>query len=255
MTGSPVRYVAIGDSLSEGVGDETRPDGSHRGWTDRLAAMLAQDRPVAYANLAIRGRTARQVVEEQLEPAVALRPTLASISAGTNDLLRPRVDLARLADDLSRMADALTGAGATVIFVPVPAVERVTRVARPLAARRRRLNAIIDAIAQRPGVLVPPDTTGSVFEDVRAWAPDKLHLSALGHERLARGYAEMLGVAPEGDWRLPPPGVARRAGWTDEAGWLLREAGPWVGRRVTGRSSGDGRTAKRPTLAAWSEPV
>lgn len=91
MTGSPVRYVAIGDSLSEGVGDETRPDGSHRGWTDRLAAMLAQDRPVASANLAIRGRTARQVVEEQLEPAVALRPTLASISAGTNDLLRPRL--------------------------------------------------------------------------------------------------------------------------------------------------------------------
>lgn len=35
-----IRYVAIGDSFTEGVGDE-RPDGSVRGWADLVAQGLA----------------------------------------------------------------------------------------------------------------------------------------------------------------------------------------------------------------------
>ena len=38
-----IRYVAIGDSFTEGVGDEY-PDGTPRGWADRLAEKLAEAR-------------------------------------------------------------------------------------------------------------------------------------------------------------------------------------------------------------------
>ena len=61
----PIRsFVAIGDSFTEGVGDEL-PDGSVRGWADFLAAGLAtsQGEPVRYANLAIRGRKMRAFLD------------------------------------------------------------------------------------------------------------------------------------------------------------------------------------------------
>lgn len=50
------RYVAIGDSQTEGVGDGDDRVGL-RGWADRLAERLAAANPgLEYANLAVRGR-------------------------------------------------------------------------------------------------------------------------------------------------------------------------------------------------------
>src|SRR5690348_4916330 len=58
------RFVALGDSTTEGLMD-LNPDGTYRGWADRLAERLAQDEPdLLYANLAVRGKLARQVREE-----------------------------------------------------------------------------------------------------------------------------------------------------------------------------------------------
>lgn len=98
------RFVAIGDSFTEGVGDD---DSSHpnglRGWADRVAEQLAEGRPgLGYANLAIRGRLLPSVLTQQLEPAVSLRPDLVTLYAGGNDLMRPRVDIdhARAAPDI-----------------------------------------------------------------------------------------------------------------------------------------------------------
>ena len=86
------RFVALGDSFTEGVGDDdpARPNGV-RGWADRVAEQLgAADPGFGYANLAIRGRKLRQILAEQVEAAVELKPTLVSIYAGANDILRPR---------------------------------------------------------------------------------------------------------------------------------------------------------------------
>jgi lysophospholipase L1-like esterase len=93
------RYVALGDSFTEGVGDPdpSRPNGL-RGWADRVAeALSARNDDLGYANLAIRGRKLRAILAEQVDPAIALDPDLVSIHAGANDVLRPRVDI----DDLA----------------------------------------------------------------------------------------------------------------------------------------------------------
>src|SRR5688572_17824734 len=58
------RFVALGDSFTEGVGDDdlSSPN-AVRGWADRVAEQLARARPgLAYANLAIRGRLLPQVL-------------------------------------------------------------------------------------------------------------------------------------------------------------------------------------------------
>src|ERR1700710_2505484 len=89
------RYVAIGDSWTEGVGDPDpdRPNGL-RGWADRVAeALAAESEDFRYANLAIRGRTVEEILDEQLEPALALKPDLLTIQGGGNDLLHVRVDI------------------------------------------------------------------------------------------------------------------------------------------------------------------
>lgn len=245
------RYVALGDSITEGVGDDPHADGTPRGWADRLAELMAAHGPVGYANLAVRGRRMREVVETQLETAAAAAPTIATVSAGVNDLLRPRLDLDALAADLALIAARLTGVGARVLFVPLPAVERVTPLGHLLRPRREALNTILADLAQRDGVVALPSTEGTIFEQKVAWSPDKLHLSAVGHEALAREAAEALGLVVD-PWIELTPAPSGPAGLRAEARWVVREAGPWVGRRLTGRSSGDGRSAKRPELTPVS---
>ena len=110
------RYVALGDSFTEGVGDPDpdRPNGL-RGWADRVAEVLARRTDgFGYANLAIRGRTLRPIVAEQLEPAIALQPDLVTIYAGGNDLIRPRCDVDALGEAYDEAVGTLAATGATV---------------------------------------------------------------------------------------------------------------------------------------------
>ena len=88
------RFVAIGDSFTEGVGDpEADSPGGLRGWADRFAEVLAEhNSDLAYANLAVRGKLIRQITDEQLEAAIDLRPDLVSVCAGGNDVIRPGAD-------------------------------------------------------------------------------------------------------------------------------------------------------------------
>src|SRR3954453_2727007 len=80
------RYVALGDSQTEGMND-LDAHGGIRGWADRFAVYLAERNPdLLYANLAIRGRRTRRIRADQLEPALGLNPDLASVMAGANDV-------------------------------------------------------------------------------------------------------------------------------------------------------------------------
>src|SRR5689334_15621887 len=122
------RYVAIGDSTTEGL-DDPYPEGGFRGFADRLAGDLALLEPdLRYANLAVRGRRAHEVREQQLEPALELEPDLASVVAGLNDTLRGDFDLQATGDHIEAMLTALREAGADVITMTFPDPVRVNPV-------------------------------------------------------------------------------------------------------------------------------
>lgn len=255
----PVRYVALGDSQTEGLGDGDDATGL-RGFADRLAAHLATAHPgLLYANLGVRGRLAGQVHAQQLGPALALRPDVATVVAGVNDLLRPRFDAAATAGHLEEMFAALTAAGARVATVTFPDVARIAPMARPLAPRVVEINEHIRAAAARHGVAVAETGRADAAHDPRMWSTDRLHASPLGHARIAAALAEALAVPGyDGTWAhpLPPrpaPGLVRSA--AAEVGWMAGFLGPWLGRRLRGASSGDGRSAKRPDLRALDAPV
>jgi len=243
-----LRYVALGDSFTEGVGDPDadRPNGL-RGWADRVAEVLAaQDPDFGYANLAIRGRKLPQILEEQIDPALDLRPDLVSIHAGTNDLLRPKVDIDALWQQYDDGIGRLRAAGATVVMFTVgdPGVGRLSA---PMRGRWAIYNEFVREIA---------DNHEAVLIDMWRWRGvpvgsivdiDRLHLNAHGHRLVAAMVLDALGVPNDlADAPLPePPAFSRR----DDLLWAKEWALPWVHRRLTGRSSGDGIEPKRPALA------
>ena len=244
------RYVALGDSTTEGI-DDPLPGGGYAGFADRLAARLARENPdLLYANLAVRGRKAGQIRAEQLPAALAMEPDLASVIGGINDILRPRVDLPQVLADVEAMIAALSDAGATVFTMTYPDTSPVMPAARPTLGRVLTFNRQLREIAARHGaILLDLERDGVV--DARLWADDRLHANPDGHARMANAAARALGVEPDEDpWSpLPPVVPLRRASaWAREAVWAGRYMAPWIVRRVRGRSSGDGIVAKRPEL-------
>ncbi|MDT0302093.1 SGNH/GDSL hydrolase family protein [Streptomonospora wellingtoniae] len=254
----PLNLVALGDSFTEGVGDPYPPaePGApvrYRGWADRFAEHLAAHVPeLRYANLAVRGKLMRQIVEDQLARAVGLAPDLVTLSAGGNDLLRPGGDPDRLARVLERAVRRLRGTGADVVlFTGINFSAGFMRL-RIGTFARYYLN--IRAIADRHGCHLVDQWSMDSLTDRRAWDADRLHMSPEGHRRLAAKVAETVGLPVErGDDAWPPaPPPDRRAARRADARWAREHLVPWVGRRLTGRSSGDGVTAKRPELEPFA---
>lgn len=253
------RYVAIGDSTTEGLMDPY-PDGrGYRGWADRLAQSIAAGGDgLLYANLAVRGKLARQVREEQLAAALALEPDLASMVAGLNDTLRPSCDLDAVAGHLDAMIGALAAAGATVATMTFPDPVEVNPLARVARARLGSLNERLRASAERHGaVLVDFERDG--VGDRRLWHPDRLHAGPEGHARIAGAFAEAIGLEGAGRaWAeplAPAPPLPRRRAFAGNLTWAGRHLAPWLVRRARGVSSGDGRVPKRPALEPVGEPV
>jgi lysophospholipase L1-like esterase len=247
------RYIALGDSFTEGLSDPdpARP-GEYRGWADRLAEHLsaASDGEVEYANLAIRGRLLPQVIEEQVPVALEAGPDLVSLVAGGNDLLRPGGDPDAIAAVLEEAVVRLREAGADVLLA-TGTDPRQTPIIRRIRGRVAVFNANVWSIAARHGAHVLDQWGSAWLQDFRMWDADRIHLTSEGHRRMALAAATALGVpVVEGDdWRTPLPPVPPRPLRTavgEEAAWVRGFVAPWVGRRLRGTSSGDGRTAKRP---------
>lgn len=243
------RYVAIGDSFTEGIGDP-RPVGRERGWADRVAETLAErHRGLTYANLAIRGRGVSGIVEEQVPAAVDLEPDLVSFAGGVNDALRRTWDLTALAQHLDTGIAALAGTGADIVIVTYGRPSSRSRVLGLVEGRLALYREVTYEIAGRYGAHVVDFWEFSVFGDERFWSDDRLHMNPVGHQRVAMAVLETLGVPQPSPWWRPlpdvePPTVVARA--TRNAAWAGKHLAPWLGRRVTGRSSGDGVTPKRP---------
>ncbi len=244
--------VSIGDSFTEGMNDYL-PDGIEVGWADRVAAGLAaayRDQDVWYANLAIRGRKIDRIVTEQLDAALALdpAPTHLTFNGGGNDMLRPGFSDDRMRALTSRVLDTCAEKGIVAVILsganPADSL--------PAAARMRRLGAHLTGIVGelvrgRDGVVWVDNFTTVEGRHPAFWSEDRLHLPSLGHQWIASRVLTAMGVPTT----PPAPAYAEpvRSGLTGEARYWWKYVLPWMGRRLTGRSSGDGRS---PKFATWT---
>ncbi|CAN5140782.1 MAG: SGNH/GDSL hydrolase family protein [Nocardioides sp.] len=249
------RYVALGDSFTEGVGDveESRPN-QVRGWADRVAEVLATtDDDFGYANLAIRGRKLLPIIDEQLPAALELEPDLVTVHGAGNDILRPSVDIDALLEAYAEMVETLTDTGATVLMWTAFGA-RKSRFYKPLRGRFAYFNEGVREIADDHGATIVDYWRMREYDDWGYWDRDRLHMSAPGHALMAIKVLDLLGV----EHRLPAPnpidypvltGRAKRAA---DRQWATEHLAPWVKRRLTGASSGDNLSARYPQL---SRPV
>jgi lysophospholipase L1-like esterase len=245
-------FVALGDSFTEGLND-TRPDGTMRGWADRFAGLLDAARPgLRYANLAVRGRLLDQIVADQVPVAVAARASLVGFSAGGNDILRPGTDADEVAARYEAAVRDLRAAGSRVlVFTGFDVGD--TPVLRLARGKIAIYNEHLRGIADRNGCDLVDLWSLQALRDRRSFSDDRLHLSPDGHERVARLVARVLEV-PAGDPEEPwPITTAASASRRDDLMWAREHFLPWIGRRVRHQSSGDGIVAKRPDLDLYRE--
>ncbi|NTW40678.1 MAG: SGNH/GDSL hydrolase family protein [Cellulomonadaceae bacterium] len=268
------RYVAVGDSFTEGLWDV--PDGEPpartqaldptlavRGWADLLAAHLAAttspvtgdaDDPaprLAYANLAVRGRLLGPILRDQVPAALRLEPDLMSIVGGGNDLLRPSADPDALAAALEAAVVSVRRTGAHVLLA-TGMDAKDSPVVRRTRSRVGILNAHVWSIARRHDASVLDVWGMRSLRDWRMWAPDRIHLTTEGHRRVAQAALVALGLTPDDPaWDDPlvplsPPRLPDRV--RGDVEWVRDHAYPWATRRLRRTSSGADRQAKRPTL-------
>lgn len=225
------RYVALGDSSTEGLADGDERSG-YRGWSRRLAERIAASQgTVQYANLAQRGLTTREIRERQLGRALALRPDLATVFSGTNDVLASRFDVDSFAREVRAIQQPLRECGATVLTFTLPDLAPLIPLARWVSRRILDMNDALRSVSGSTGALLVDFAAHPVATDARLWNEDRIHANPAGHARISEALAEALGLpGGNGAWREPLPSprpidsitYARR-----EAAWIARHLLPW----------------------------
>jgi lysophospholipase L1-like esterase len=246
------RYVAIGDSSTEGLED---PDGNggYRGWADRLAQHIAdgQDGQFEYANLAIRGMRMKEIRTSQLEDALAMRPDLLSVFGGVNDVIVPRCDFDSIRADYVIIFGQARRQGAMVLSFTVPDLAAINPLGMTLRERVTRLNDIIRSEAERHNAVVMDFEQYPVAQDPRLWFADRLHGNELGHQKVAAALAWRLGIPGFDDgWAVPMEGEPERPRGrqllSNDIDWAVHYLAPWLGKGIRGVRAGRGIQRKRP---------
>jgi len=269
----PLRFVALGDSLTEGVGDPVG-DG-WRGWAALLADGIAQgpgecgefdefDEPVKavaagefgesvespgsveFTNLALSGSQTRDVLERQLPAGLALRPDVVSVVIGVNDTLRCTFDIQAVAARLDTVYSAFTEQGAVLLTACLPDPGAMLglpgALARPLARRQRAVNAVVHALSERHGAVHLHASEGAWLTDRAMWSADRLHPGERGHRQLAVRFHALLtarglatGSAPSPEPEFPVPTTSASLWWlaTAGTGWVARRCSDLLPQLLT----------------------
>ncbi|MGW3099807.1 SGNH/GDSL hydrolase family protein [Streptomyces sp. NPDC001102] len=229
------RFVALGDSLTEGVGD---PAGDGwRGWAALLAGGLAES-DVEFTNLAVSGAQTREVLEVQTPAGLALEPDVVSVVIGVNDTLRRTFDIHAVAARLDRVYAAFTAQGATLLTACLPDPGSMLglpgSLARPLARRQRAVNEVVHVLSDRYGAVHLHAAEEGWITDRAMWSADRLHPGERGHRQLAVRFHALLAQAGRATGAAPSPEPEHPVPTRSASLWWLATAGTaWVARRCT----------------------
>ncbi|GLY08685.1 MULTISPECIES: SGNH/GDSL hydrolase family protein [Actinoplanes] len=244
-----MRYVAIGDSFTEGLGD-TLPDGTERGWADLVAAGIAagEGEPIEYANLAIRGRLLAPIVTDQLDAALALspKPTLLSLNGGGNDMLRPGSDMTKLIAMTEQAVQRCLDAGVRVLLLSGPDPSDHLPFGASMRKKGDQLTDTVAAFAADKDLTFVDMFHDKEIQKRQYWSSDRLHLNEAGHRRVASHVLAKLGYPVEAHIVDPNP---QTRSIVNELQYYREHVLPWINRRLRGRSSGDNRTGK---FVSWT---
>ena len=248
------RYVAIGDSQTEGLWDGDDTVGL-LGFADRLAVMVDSLFPgLQYANLAIRGKRIADVLQEQVPHALAMQPDLITVCAGMNDVIQPGRSFGPALIDLESVYAALAESGATVVTTTFPNVAQFLPLGRLVSARLNRINGAIRAAADHHGFRLVDLYHAASMRELDTWDIDRVHASTKGHILFAAAAAEALNLPGSNhDWAEASKSPTRRSfagGAYEQLRWTQGSFFPWIWRRLRGLSSADGAGAQTSAVGS-----
>jgi lysophospholipase L1-like esterase len=244
------RYVALGDSFTEGIGDpHPASRNGVRGWADLVAAALAADNPgFGYANFAVRGRVMDDILTDQVPTAELLAPDLVTVYAGMNDLMALTVDIDAMMARYAEGLKSLRQTGALVLAFTAPDLG-AKPLFRGLRGRGAIYNELLRAIADDLGIGLIDFWRFDEFRDPRLWDRDRVHLSPLGHQVMAQRVLHLLPSAPAAaSAPLFVPAPTAGATLLANVRWAAAFAAPWVVRRLRRMRPGAGIEPKATEL-------
>jgi lysophospholipase L1-like esterase len=190
-------YVALGDSLTAGRGDEGR-DGRPVGWAQRLADILSVRTTVRcrLINLAADGANVSQVLSKQLPGVAACRPDLVSVTVGLNDIRVRSFDEMNFKAELGQLFEALAATQATLLTCTLPDLTSVMTLSADLTdvvrERIRLASDIIREQAESYGAVCLDAWAMPAAADPEMYGPDRVHPNARGHQFIAAACADKL---------------------------------------------------------------
>lgn len=244
-------YVALGDSLTEGLGDiDFDHDREGKGWADRLAGLLACEAANAqmsfeYANLALRGSNSLAILTAQLEKAIELKPDLVTIMTGANDLVRLPAWRGMIEHMLRGSLVRLYNEGTHIVLVNTVRPTHI-KLARPMVSRSVQMSELIAGVAAEFGTPIVDVNSLEEFARLDFWAGDLAHFSHRGHVLVANKVAEKLGLELR-DGSDVDPGRSRMTS-REYVRWFIVDVLPFWSRRLRGVTAGFGLHPKHDRL-------
>jgi lysophospholipase L1-like esterase len=181
--------VALGDSMTAG-GDDDAEGLPCRNWVDWFVELMRREDPAFCAvNLAVKGKKLKDLLDEQLDPALQREPALVSVMIGGNDLrLTRRWEPEPFERDLQQLLHRLAERShPLVLLATIPDFALVLPfssydIRRAMQHAIRAANAIISRVGQAAGAVVVELHREAASYDLDNYSKNLMHPNARGHE-------------------------------------------------------------------------
>ncbi|MDG0945942.1 MULTISPECIES: SGNH/GDSL hydrolase family protein [Bacillus] len=180
------RFVAIGDSFTEGIGDEVEGI-ALKSWVDHFVQLCVND--IEYANFAKRGLVTKEIRSQQLEKALTFNPDLVSLIAGANDVLKGRWNHYAYKEDMKCMIDTLSKTGADIMIANLPdftvRLPFSTEKKQVLKEQLLEVNEVILSLSREYKLHHIDFWNHHVVNDNTLWSKDFIHPNSKGYVKVA----------------------------------------------------------------------
>lgn len=223
--------VILGDSAATGVGDQVT-DGIYRGWGHYLFQALIGFNE--YHNISRPGARVRELADVQIPLALEIKPKVAILIIGGNDVLRNDFNPKQMYDYLSDSILKLKEIDCEVFAMNLHDPAKILPIPRILKRiLRRRVSAVNNmfvALEQDYGLQVLNISNIDEVYDLKLWHVDRMHPNKLGHQKLATHFASLLRMRGYNSNPIFVGELEQRSRLTGLL-WMIKNGTPWFLKR------------------------
>lgn len=175
-------FVALGDSMTEGIGDEVNGI-KKKSWPTYIAEFFNIEK---FSNLAKSGLRSDEIYKEQLETALSMNPDIVSIMAGGNDFIQRKWNAKSYREIMDKMISKFTENGIIVITSNFPDLTQIYKFPfylLPIAKYQlKTCNKILDELATKYNTVHIDFWNNPISKEIIYWSNDRIHPNSHGYK-------------------------------------------------------------------------